>query len=1284
MGNQIEKDVEKRLKKKYNRFKTFLLLILLPIIVLSGTYGIVAGWNATMTNGKIKRVLDSGLHWYGDHINVDLIPTGHIKDALNESPPPTIAEIIFCLDTSGSMGGMRPGDPLYESVTATKVLIKILNASGAKIGLSVFADQFKEVVKPTLNTSELEKGISSLPSAGGGTDIPLAVQRSAEMFSDTLGLIKIVVVVTDGYGDINNTKRNINRYYKENGIVFIGIGVGESSSKEFFAQTFYDDPHRSSCCNNDHKYMIRLFTEMAVDNKILKTLGYDMKLVERPHFSAFPGFEANAEGKAPALIDPLVDVEKGELLFPLLYMLDVPVKFSYQLKAKATGVHPVAVAPAQLTYIDNKTASLITEKSGRSPLVFVISPMLLFWMFLPSLLYALLIFLIKPKLSLFSPDKLSQPGRDLLPPPVSFCKFKRNSLDPISPAAEDELVPTVLIGIGSRGGEIVAGTLANRRETGFKPISDRFFPIYIDCRILEDKDYPGFHNTKIDSSMAKRLPSDNFLTSLIQDVSDNPSKHASILSWIDAQRHTGGIDISTGCDGDREIARLSLYQDLLSDSPVLHQIRDEVVKWSLKHDFCQIFIAVGAEEDIGSGWLIDMGFHLRKRLKGRSVPVYAVIDHSRGEKFCRPENASALWAELKVCQGGSGWPYYNMDNINGVVNNESSVLLPLFDRVINLRHAKEPPNPGASGAAIMELTDKQVASHLREKLSGTAIINRAVASHDENQYVTEIDASSIILPIELWKERWLTWIVRDILKEWTGYELIDNKIILSGIDDESAAQKLDIINEADASPPLTTLGFWKQISNKIKPEENIESDKGILKRELIIISASYLNGASVIHQPDDPEKLVNDRIGRFSKLEKLFNDLSNYLSGLYKDEESKKNKIYQDAMRALSFAQDCLQEWKNSLILSEDKKQPALFQQIAKRLSELDLPDPSMAPGGGRFLVGDNRLELSEMDYYNKKIVPNVLENCALPVRLWWAPKADGTSLEIILLGINTVHLTPDDILSGILVDELKRLLTEHLFPEINRLSIDELIKVEDIKSLFENMGIRNEGAVFALHSFHEKVKERSAVQAFSDTLSSPIPGAHIFSDRISFISIIENQWACRKTEKMERWRNLPLTQPFAKIPVDMHVNTQGMFLGGRDDIKPTIKLLSQSQELLYCALCVVAGGSLRLGGASPSVSQYFFDPGGSKGDTVPVTLVGDISIETALLQTMLRRRDVSGNFLDPLAAMEHWDRMPDIEQIRLLNSFWNKRDMNGHLEDWEILLLWKTKMELNRIGGSV
>lgn len=1280
MNNQTAEALEKRIARKYSRWKTLLLLILLPVFVLACTFGAVKVWNDSYTSGDIRRQVDSNWRWFGRTINVALIPSNSIR--AGEKPVTPIGEVIFCLDTSGSMGSEdRPGDPLYESLRAIKALSKILLASGSKVGFSVFASDVRPVVKPTLSLADLRKGWNSRPRVGCGTSIPPALEKTTEMLTPDTSLIKIVALMSDGYGDVEGTRQVVERYGRN--ITFVGIGVGHSSSKEFFERAF-PDPHRSTCCRNDHRFMTGLFTEIAVSSKIIDVLGYDMNLIEYPHMTAFPPLEEDDKKNGAELIEPIIEMDDSRLVFPLLYMLNIPLRFKYSLKANALGVHPVAVNPAELSYISNKTGTPVRERSGKSPLVFVISPLLLFFMFLPAILYALLMLLRRSRLNLLDPAELSPPVKAPILPPVPVKRFRRNSLEPLSPTSEDELIPTVVIAAGPRGGEILAGTLANRNEAGLPSVSKRFFPLYLDCRSLTGDDYPEFHNTKVDRSMARHLPVDSSLTTLVQDIAGNPSKHEAVMSWLDVNRYQGtAIDVSVGCNADRGLARLALYQDLLSDKPVLHHVREEVKNWCLQHDRCQIFIVAGAEEDLGSGWLIDIAFHLRRVLEGSSIPIYAILDNSRGEKFCKRENSAALMAELKICQAGSGWPYRSMDRLEGVVTGGGSILLPVFDRVIDLKHLDVVPNPGASGAVLMEMLDQRVALKLGEALAGTAMKTRVATRHEENRYITEVNTSTLILGIAAWKERWISWIIRDTLNNWIGYELSGDMIVPAARGDKTALEIWEVIKEMISSPPLSTIGFWENILNGTMPAKGLSSQgRDVLKRELLSISATYLNGTSTIHRLDNPAVLISARIGRFRKLEDWLKTLSENVEKICNDPEIKSHSACQDAQASLGFLREHLSDWKKALLTSPNKEEPGLLQKIQLRLDELDSPDPSMAPDGGRFPVPRDCWTQGIEERYQAHIVPRVLANHEIPIRLWWALSADGKSLEIIFFGLKTFHLNINDILSGVLSDEVRNLVQKSLIPEMERWAFDEMVKTSKVNGLLKTLPAKDKGVTYVLHGFHEMEKEAEAITAIKEKMISPLIGDHVFADRVGSISIIENCEGPSEIESLQNLRSLPLIQAAAKIPVDLFSGQDVMSLSGRHDLRSKVKLLAQDQKILECAVIIVAGKGIQLHDQSTSFGQWFFDPE-NKGSGVPVTLLGDTSMENALFQVLLRQQDINGNRIDPFEALTHWQSLSEDKRRDLLGDFLNEYGNKSFPEDWEILLTWKANTEY-REGRSL
>lgn len=173
----------------------------------------------------------------------DLDPKTRMQEVRN--PQFLETEVEFIVDRSGSMSG----EPIEKSVEflvmVTEAFKRVeedlagenLLAEGEhplRVGVTSFSESPQRVTKldePITDEKEI-KIVDEVAQIGGGTDESDAIQEVKNQLSLGAGnVLKIIVVLTDGYGNREAVEPIIRQIEEDDEIIFLAVGLGTSEEK---------------------------------------------------------------------------------------------------------------------------------------------------------------------------------------------------------------------------------------------------------------------------------------------------------------------------------------------------------------------------------------------------------------------------------------------------------------------------------------------------------------------------------------------------------------------------------------------------------------------------------------------------------------------------------------------------------------------------------------------------------------------------------------------------------------------------------------------------------------------------------------------------------------------------------------------------------------------------------------------------------------------------------------------------------------------------------------------
>lgn len=1309
-------DLSSRIRKKYSPAKTLLSLLLLPIALLLITSGGVAAWNQWGTDGDVSRTLDRYLYFTGDPINVSLnYPIPNSKPVSSDVAiyVPKTSDVVFALDVSGSM----KGEPLAEALAAVRMLSRALLASGASVGFMTFDHRVVSSLSPTNDVSVLDEAWRDISAnEQGGTNIAQALEKASISLPKKSSLPRVVILVSDGVdADGVDASLSVIQQYgygptsmnepinTDGGkVLFMAVGIGGEGAREFFEQTLYY-PHQSSCCDAlNSTALARKILDVALQSGLIKILGNDLQVRDYPHVLAHP-YDAKEQKHADSMIVPRFDSNNGALNFDYPYVLEHQ-PLSYVLHADALGVHPIAEQLAYLSYVDQGTKKELS--SGSSPWVFVLSWWLLLLMFLPALMYAFFALFTDRRFSLADPKALPEFGPVGSLPPVARVQFRRGTLQPLSPSSDHNTIPTVVIALGQAGEQMLSSLLGNRREAGLPCTSDRFLPIYLNSISVElaQQQASEFQGCSLDIKEAyHRIPTGGDMQALLQDIKRHPSSHPLVTNWFDYKSTLQ--DVSAGCGDDRMLARLALYKDLsVSDreSCQLEQLKDRVNKW--KSDWheagetVQVMLLLDPRDGVGSGWMQDVAFHLRRCFEGKSIPIYAMLNGyaAASNRDAAEKNQYALMTELKALQGGNGWPWFNMEHGDGGSCIETSISLPLFDRVYEMQTKDgQAMHPAAAAANIMELMDIDAARLCHESLANTAVRSRSaslrdhelITNNDGLSFLTALKTTTIVTPILRWQQEITCWTMRDLLSVWFGYHLEQDHVVLDHQSDDPKQiwqQMQTYLQQIQKNRQGSSFSVWQTLMDGAEIDQKYPDAKLLdLHQEWLTLIADYMNGSAHIARPERWQALAVNRQHRFGNVMIISKNLRDLLADR-RDKAAEKNTMLERPYAVMNKVLTHLRQWKTTILGDAEVSSMGLVHALSHQLEQVQQADPSLDQGG-RVAVAENCIKHDNPTWYEEKIKPETIDSYELPMRMWWCTSADGCSMEILFEGMAKHRLSLQDFGGGALQGHLFDLLSKKLAPEMALWSL-ESETTDDPATLMNGVhhGISHHDFLF--QNYHQEARITSLQESVKRMLPPERMDVHNYSDRLSLQSFSEfgQHNALQQQTALSQTSGYPFIQPLAKIPAALlreYLHAGGCFDRQRSDINAVSKLLAQNDTLLSQAVAASAAGMIEEDALS-KVLPYLRLNTGSNGQYFSLTDAGDTNVNHALYRLLLLRKDRDGNALPVETILEVWGAHSRESRREMLQGFHDKVENQPAPEDWAQLLMWKARVDLEHSNG--
>ncbi len=606
--------------------KRTLILLLLPLVVLAVLYGCVYFQSPAPDSATLVRTADRMWAWKGDPVRVRLHFNG--DRVITEMPAEETGDsyvTALVIDHSGSMGS-GPESALESAKMAASYFARVVATTAQPVGAIRFESRAQVAHEISPDGQACAEAILQIPS-GGGTDIAAALEaghamvRAAVASASHSATPGLMILLSDG-GSAREPAMAAAEAAKADGIRIITIGLGSSIDEALLrhiASSEADFHHTIDASALGDVYM-------NIAGEMSPVIGHAGALVERYHYGAFT-LERPAAG-----FHTQVDEDEGRFEIRLPVVFAQRVDFPYDLRARKTGFFRLALENAQLSFVTDLAQPDQREiiESTLDPPLLVISPFLLFLLFLPALLYLLwrllrALFHKTPEVVVVPP-----PVKTLVPPPAL-------KVSPPAALKPREAQPTLFVGLGRVGGQAIAGVAELLERDRY--LRDEASPPF---RFLAIDGRPGEPEGPADPRFAvakARLPA-----SVATEVErcESIARLPEYLDWLprSAMREATGaeLDLSSGTKGARWPVRMALFSALKRRDPAFLGPWQQTLDWLEQQQAVRI-VLVGSLESGTAALISDIAYLLHAALPAlRSrMPIFAwglgdvATDHTRVE-----------------------------------------------------------------------------------------------------------------------------------------------------------------------------------------------------------------------------------------------------------------------------------------------------------------------------------------------------------------------------------------------------------------------------------------------------------------------------------------------------------------------------------------------------------------------------------------------------------------------------------------------------------------------------
>lgn len=999
-------------------WRLFWCLLAAPFLIIFGIWIVLLAWNHTGPDMPVERHAERTLAWKGSDVLVGLTIAAEAEE---EPPPleitPRAVDLMVCLDVSGSMGDLRdPGSPLSHAVGTLRSLFAIFASPDRRVGVLQFESSPTVLSGPTSDADEFSAALARMTD-GGSTDIESALRAGLDLLGDpasTAPADRFLVLISDGNDPNVEGCREVMRVAAERGVTCAGIGVGFTSSTQFFEDVF-EYPHLNLGAYGDPRHLAPLIIGFVGQHELMPVGGWNAGLREPVNSAAFDPDPLDD----PFFVDA-TDLGAGteQLRWELPLLAADPHDVTYSVRPTRIGVNRIATGPASLDYSRSHgpAGDRHAESSGR-PALLIISPWLILWLFLPCLLW--LLWLLSHRVPrLHIPEDVGPPG---IPVP-------RLTPVPHIEVPHVQQTPTLAVGIGGPGGEALAHLKHNLREMArdADPLRIRLLAVDTD----RQRGAPEAFGAALDAGEVLHVPSEPDLAGFVVDVDTHPQEHPYLANWFRAGERRSLPDarnsMREGAQGDRRLARAGFLRSLKQDDASIRRLKEVLAEFAEDERDFQILVVASVDGGTGSGLLFDVAGALRCWCRDldlvRMPSVVAFLSSGAPDPDTAP-NVRATLEELERFQSVRSLPF-ELPDLHMAGPWDGSVVsldAPVFDRWYTFDPGEGPALVADAMFLYCERSQRQT---MEEILHDADVRLRREGLADGHPRGSLLELKSIrfdlIALIERLRLRGLMGLLNQVCDVSAVERPPDERPVEWAARPPAFWDGAGLYKDMDAKCDSATLKAWHSFlvtgEGGAPPPGNASNLNLFFSRALQV----FLNGLVVGEREDAVSDAIRGRQNRLMEIEAFLRRAVE--RGKELDRACPPDAAYASYLRELNVLHqellDAVHGWLDILVGPAEPERagdaepfPGLYRWAQRRIGELREVEAELNALGHRVYVTDDvgNPELSEESLWSSLIVSAELESGALLSRLTWEVDEQG-GIRVHFSGLAETRLdaTPD------------------------------------------------------------------------------------------------------------------------------------------------------------------------------------------------------------------------------------------------------------------------------------
>ncbi len=1227
------------------RRRLFWFLVFVPSLLIGLAYSYVLIANSLATPGAISRQISPISAWVDNPVEAALVfnPGGKPVE------PPRL-DVVFCIDYSGSMGSVdNPDSNLSKALGAARNFAHLVSGTNTRMAL-MFFDHQPLIVSPL--SSDFESFIKGMKpvGGGGGTSIARAVAEALNELTSNPSPDKTsryIIVISDGQDEHIDPLVKIAANAEAENIKLVGVGIGYTVIERFW-ETIFTAPHFSYCCYPDVNHLYQLFLKMIDNLGFLNSVGRGGTVRE---FYNNRAFDYLPEDKNLFYL-VTADSDKGLLEWglPILYAKESTVR--YNVIPKKIGIHHLVSQQGTVSF-KNPSGREQIMRSNLNPILLIVSPWLLFWLYLPALLYFLCCCIGR---------RAEVRIKNLAD--ISVGSLPTASFNPAPPVKKPVIhpAPTIIVGIGGCGLNVMCHMKHTLKELMPWDASDQFLFLGLDTD--RETQPPEFCDARLAVDERFFFPDIYDLRNAINEIHTAPQNFPYYSHWLDhdtlARLDAEQQTLRQGTQGNRQMGRLALLKDLESPEPVWLKIDKRIGEWIGDKKDVQLIMVGSTTGGTSSGSFIDAAHLIKKCLTARgigpSVPHYAFLSRTglAGESG---RNHAAFIEELCRHQYSRGHaaPMVNADGNGGLKYEDTD--MPLFDRIFLFGDKDHP----ASVADVLFLfCEESQKSELLNLLSDPSyrILKQKDNNHDCVWHAASI--SSVRFPVGMMIEETTLRILRAVLEQHIAFDCSEGRFFAKKT--LTAKQVIDTWKErnyytilCDPAEGRKLASYHTLVFEDIQPSvlQNTElPDTGQAKKFYQAVIELWLNGA----EPDENLLLsqqIQQRMGRFGSLMELFRDITAFEAKPDNAVDGQEYiELHQKILSNLMVWNHVLVEREGELSASFDRRD-GLYRFLHTRHSRLEKHKEQLQKIPCRLYVWENS---GNPDYrfdtlWEKRIKP-VLEDNESPfaARCRWQI-ADNLDIRFRFSGQEDNVFLPDQSTPKKIYDAFFSFITESLFPDISTISLfDKLTSDLEIEKNLTRTELQGD---YVLLTFPKEGDDK-AIDQLKSQIQKRIQAPKIVKEAkinnpliISLLSIQPDQTTggISGAEATADRADLDFNFPAEQQTVHLMQRREKRTGHKTEFFSPALRSLARSPfgyETMVRAIGMQYFRKKRDGLFTYWALFY-------NGQVYLLNRAGSDGRYRALSALLLKRRDSNGNQLDPSMINKEWQALDRQRKIEIL-----------------------------------